>query len=71
MGKLLLHIGQRLMISRRNRSVRQSIILLFTNILLLAGIIFTFEIALILLGVGNIFLPWTTKTMQMLHNLFF
>lgn len=69
MGKLLLLIGQRLMISNRNRSVRQSLIFIFTNILLLAGIIFTVEIVLILCGVGDVFLPMTYKAIKFLKDL--
>ena len=71
MGKLLLSIGQRLVISKRDSSVRQGFILFLTNILLLSGLIFLVEIVLIILGVGNIFIPWTTETLNFLHKLVF
>jgi|LFRM01.1.fsa_nt_gb hypothetical protein len=71
MGRTLLKFGQMLMVSRRNRSVRQSIILLFTNILLFSGVVFTLEIILIFLGIGNIFLPLTTKALSILNGIFY
>lgn len=71
MKKLLTLIGSRLMISHRHRTVRQSIIFLFTNILLLAGIVFLVEIALILLGIGDIFIPLTVHITKFLKSLFF
>jgi hypothetical protein len=67
MGRML----RRLIISQRSKSVRQSLIYLFTHLLLLAGVVFTFEIILILLGVGNIFLPVTHKAMGFISGLIF
>lgn len=57
MGKFFFRFGKLLMISRRHRNVRKSVIFLFKNLLILAGLIFTLEIVLILLGVGDIILP--------------
>ena len=71
MGRLLLEIGQRLMISNRSNSVRKSVIIFFTNFLLLAGLLFTVEIALILLGIGNVFLPWTRQALEVLNRFLF
>jgi hypothetical protein len=71
MTKFLKLIGSRLMISHRHRTVRQSMIFLFTNILLLAGLIFLIEIALILLGVGDIFIPPTLQITKFLKSIFF
>lgn len=58
MTKLFKKFGNVLVISRRHRHVRKSVIFLFTNLLVLAGLIFTLEIVLIFLGVGDIILPF-------------
>jgi len=41
------------------------------NLFLLAGLIFAVEIALILLGIGNIFLPWTRQMLEIINQFFF
>lgn len=68
---MLLLLGKRLMISNKNRSVRQGVIYLFTNLLLLSGIVFTLEIVLILLGIGDIFIPLTQRALGFLSGLVF
>jgi hypothetical protein len=62
MSKFFLRIGGLVFFNKRHQSVRSSIIFLLTNFLLLAGAVFTIEIILIFLGVGNIFLPMTRMT---------
>ncbi len=69
MAHFLFRIGKRLMISKRNRNVRGWIIFLFTHFLLLAGIVFSIEIILILLGVGDIFIPFSGKIFKLLSGL--
>ena len=59
------------MISNRSKSVRKGFILFLTNLLLFAGLVFTIEIALILLGIGNIFLPWTRQALEVLNKFLF
>ena len=71
MARNLLEIGQWLIISNRHSSVRRGFVLLMANLFLLAGLIFAVEIALILLGVGNIFLPWTRQALDFLNKLVF
>lgn len=71
MGHFLLRIGKRLMISKRNRSVRGEIVFLFTHLLLLAGIIFTLEIILILMGMGNVFIPFTQKLLNFIVGMLY
>ena len=71
MSRFILGIGQRLVISNRHKSVRKGIIFFFTNLLLFAGLVFAVEIALILLGIGNIFLPWTRQALVFLNTLLF
>ncbi|NLD99131.1 MAG: hypothetical protein GX640_04600 [Fibrobacter sp.] len=70
MGKLILSLGRRLMISNTNHSVRHGFILFFTYLLLAGGVIFSFEIILILLGVGDVFIPWTNKVLQLILRIF-
>lgn len=58
------------MISNSKKSVRQSLIHFATYLLLLAGIVFMIEITLILLGVGDVFLPWIQHTVKVFQNFF-
>jgi hypothetical protein len=69
MAKFFLHIGGFLFFNKHHKSIRGSIIFLFTNFLLLAAIVFTVEIILIFLGVGNIFVPLTRAAWDFLINL--
>jgi hypothetical protein len=71
MGKLFLALGHRLVISNKSKSVRKGFLLFCTNCLLFAGLVFTVEIALILLGIGNIFLPWTRQALEVLNKFLF
>lgn len=59
------------MISNRHRTVRQGVILLLSNLLLVAGFIFAIEIVLILLGIGNIILPWTRQALLFINKMVF
>jgi hypothetical protein len=69
MARFFLHLGGLLFINKRHKSVRSSIIFLLTNFLLLAGIVFTVEIILIFLGVGNVFFPVTSAVWDFLTRL--
>ena len=42
-----------------------------TNILLFTALVFAVEIALILLGIANIFLPWTRQALNFLNAILF
>lgn len=57
MAKAIVKLGKLLMISRKQRQVREGVVLFFINFLILAGLIFTMELFLICLGVGDIILP--------------
>jgi len=70
MAELILRIGNRLMFSRRNRCVRRSVILLFTNFMIAASVVFILEVALILLGIGDVFIPLTHNTRDILAKIF-
>jgi hypothetical protein len=67
----LLKLCNFLVISRKHRNVRKTIIFLFTNLLIFAGLIFTFEIVLIYLGVDNIAVPLPIFTSDFLQELVF
>ena len=71
MGRNLLEIGQRIIISNRHSSIRRGFLLIMGNLFLLAGLLFAVEIALILLGIGNIILPWTRQSLDFLNRLVF
>lgn len=71
MGKRIQAIGQRLMISNRHQSVRKGFLFFMSNFLLFAGIVFAVEIALIFLGIGNVFLPWTRQALEVVNKFLF
>ncbi len=71
MARFIVNLGKLLMISRRQRRVRKSLVLLYTNILVLIGIIFGLEIVLIFLGVENITLPIPFLTSDLVTKLLF
>jgi hypothetical protein len=71
MAKFFLQLGGLLFFNKRHNSVRSSIIFLLTNFLLLAAVIFTVEIILIFLGVGNVFVPMTSSVWGLLNKLVF
>jgi hypothetical protein len=69
MAKLFKQIGGLVLFNKRHNRVRASIIFLLTNFLLFAGIVFTVEIILILLGMGNVFVPITHRVGDVLIKL--
>jgi hypothetical protein len=69
MARLFLQLGGLLFFNKRHKSIRRGIIFLLTNFLLFAGIVFTVEIILIFLGVGNIFVPVTSAVWDFLTKL--
>ncbi len=71
MGKFFVKVGNLLVISRRHRRVRKTVMFLFTNLLILAGLIFTLEIVLIFLGVGDVILPLPFLSGDFLIDLMF
>jgi hypothetical protein len=64
-------LGQKILISNRHNSVRKGFVLFMSNFILFAGILFAVEIAVILLGIGNIFLPWTRQALDLLNRVLF
>jgi dolichol kinase len=56
---LFTRLGGRFFFSKRHKSVRGSVVFIFTNLLLLASLVFFLEIILIFLGIGNFFIPLT------------
>jgi hypothetical protein len=60
-----------LIFSRRHKGVRSGVILLFSNLLLIAGLIFTLEVALIVLGMSDLFLPLTRAAQTFLNGFVF
>ena len=71
MGRFFFGIGQRILISNRHQSVRKGFIFFITNLMLFVAIVFAVEIALILLGMGNIFIPWTRQALNLLNSWLF
>jgi hypothetical protein len=71
MSKFFLTLGHFLIFSKKHKSIRGSIVFLFTNFLLLVSIVFIVEIVLIFLGMGNVFLPLTRTVSDFLSGLVF
>jgi hypothetical protein len=71
MVKFFLRLGGLLFFNKRHNRIRNGIIFLLTNFLLLAAVIFTLEIILIFLGVGNVFVPMTSSVWGLLNKLVF
>jgi|WetSurMetagenome_2_1015567.scaffolds.fasta_scaffold00056_13 hypothetical protein len=71
MVRFLRNLGGILLFNKHHSSVRSGVIYLLTNFLLLAGIVFTVEIVLICLGVGNVFVPMTSAVWDFLTRLVF
>jgi hypothetical protein len=58
MGKtVFLRLGRRLLISRKRQTVRGSVIFFLTHLLFFMGVIFTAEIALVMVGMNDIYIP--------------
>jgi hypothetical protein len=70
MAELILRWSKRLFLSQRRRCIRDSVVWLLTNALLVAGVVFAFELLVILLGLEDIFLPLTQETVSFLTRLF-
>ncbi|MDR0330133.1 MAG: hypothetical protein LBH93_00255 [Chitinispirillales bacterium] len=66
MANIIYVVGKRLLISRSRGSVRGSVIFLLAHLLFLAGIVFAAEVALVLLGTWDIYVPFTAQLMRLL-----
>jgi len=71
MTRVFFNIGKFLVFSRRHKNVRRGFITLCTNLLILSAVVLMLEIALILMGTGDVFLPITNATRTFLTRLFF
>jgi len=67
MAGLLFRIGKRLLISKRRQSVRGTLIFAFTHLLLFIGIVFAVELALVLLGANDIYVPIAGRVMGLVR----
>jgi len=60
-------MGKRLLISKRRQSVRGTVIFAFTHLLLFIGIVFAIELALVLLGVNDVYVPLAGRVMGLVR----
>ena len=67
MAGLLFRMGKRLLISKRRQSVRGTVIFAFTHLLLFIGIVFAVELALLLLGANDIYVPIAGRIMGLVR----
>lgn len=68
MGRILT-LGQRLLINDNEKCVRKGVVVFFSYLLLFLSLVFFMEIALIVLGIGDIILPWTSKALEVINRL--
>jgi hypothetical protein len=64
---LLFRIGRRIIISKKRQTVRGSVIFLLTHLLFFMGLIFSIELALVFIGMNDIYIPITGKIMGLLR----
>jgi hypothetical protein len=69
--RLLYGAGKFLFFNPRQRRLRHGAVLLVTNLFAFSGLIFTAELVLIFLGVGDVELPLTRSARDIITNLFF
>jgi len=60
-----------LFFSRRQQNVRRGAVSFVSATLIVVGVVFSFEIALILMGAGDVFLPMTSAARSFLASLMF
>jgi len=62
-------LGKRVLISKSRGCVRGSVIFLLTHLLLIIGIAFGVEIALVILGAAGVHIPLTGKLFSLFGQL--
>jgi hypothetical protein len=71
MRHFFLRLGEGLFFSRKHKSVRGGVLFVFTNLLVLAAVIFLIEIVLVFLGMDNFFIPLTHPISEFLSKVMF
>ena len=69
MNNALFLLAKRLLISKSRGRVRGSVIFLLTHLLLIIGLTFAIEIALVVLGAADIHIPLTGKLFSLFGQL--
>lgn len=69
MARLFFGFARRLLVSKRHRRVRHSVVFLYTNLLLAASLVFALEVVFIYLGIGDTVLPLTKPVREFLAGL--
>jgi hypothetical protein len=71
MTHFFLRFGRAIVISRRHKRVRNGLIFFFRHFFLVVSALFVMELLVILLGVGNIFLPVPRHVWESVSKLVF
>ncbi len=71
MARLLFRFGRVLMVSRRRKQVRSSLVFLFTAFIRTAAVVFSLEIVLIALGTAEVTLPPARRLMEVISRIAF
>jgi hypothetical protein len=68
-SNLLHDIGKRILISKSRGKVRDSVIFLLTHLMLIIGIMFAVQVAVILLGTADIYIPLAGKFIELIRQI--
>jgi hypothetical protein len=68
MASLLHDIGKRILISKSRGTVRGSVIFLLTHLLLIIGIVFAIQVAVVLLGTADIYIPLAGRFIEVVRQ---
>jgi hypothetical protein len=69
--RFLFRIGNRVIFSRRRKQVRKGLLFFIYHAFIAAGMIFILEVALIFMGINNMYLPLTGSAHDFLGTLIF
>jgi len=67
MANMFYLVGKRLLISKSRMVVRGTVIFVLTRLLLLIGIVFVVEIALLMLGIADIHVPLVGRLLKIVQ----
>ncbi len=70
MAELIMRLGKRLFISKRNQCIRGGVVAFLTHALVVVGVLFALELVVILFGLHDVFLPLTQETLGFLSKFF-
>jgi hypothetical protein len=71
MARLFFRLSDFILFSRNHNNLRTGLLAFVSRLLVVAGVVFAIEIVLILLGMGEVFIPLTASAKGLLTHLMF